>query len=112
MNTRSRTPPFGVTISREDEQICFDISAASVGLSLPLIQGRGQITLHLDRLDLSGGQYFVNVGINERNWAYAYDYHWHVYPLSIHSTVSKQGILCPPCRWEFSDLQVPNLQRH
>jgi hypothetical protein len=76
------TPIFSVTISREDGQICFDTNTEVMGVSLLFIQGEGQIKLHLDRLDLNGGKYFIDVGIYEQTWAYAYDYHWHVYPLS------------------------------
>jgi lipopolysaccharide transport system ATP-binding protein len=104
-------PIFGITISREDGQVCCDISTEAVGLSLPMIQGKGQITLHFDRLDLGGGQYFVDVGVYEKNWAYAYDYHWHVYSLLIYSPISEKSILSPPIRWEISDLQVPSSKR-
>ena len=95
-------PIFSVTISREDGQICLDTNTASA--ALPLISADGKITLHLERLDLSGGHYFVDVGVYEQNWAYAYDYHWHVYPLLIRSATGK-GILCTPSRWEMSNLQ-------
>ena len=102
-------PIFSVTISREDGQICLDTNTASA--PLPLISAGGQITLHLERLDLSGGNYFVDVGVYEQNWAYAYDYHWHVYPLLIRSATGK-GILCPPSRWEIrSSVHLP-LKRH
>lgn len=100
-------PIFSVTIIREDSQICFKTNTATMGLSLPLIQGKGQLELHLDRLDLGGGQYFVDVGVYEQNWAYAYDYHSHIYPLSICSIVKEKSILCPPCRWEIGGVQVP-----
>ena len=102
-------PIFSVTISREDGQICLDTNTASA--ALPLISAGGQITLHLERLDLSGGHYFVDVGVYEQTWAYAYDYHWHVYPLLIRSATGK-GILCPPNRWEIrSSAHIP-LKRH
>ena len=101
-------PIFSVTISREDGVTCYDISTAAAGLSLPTIQGQGQLALHLERLDLSGGQYYVDVGVCERDWTYAYDYHWHVYPLSVRPTGTEKGILHPPHRWEFAG--APRLQ--
>ena len=97
-------PIFSVTISREDGVTCYDTSTAAAGLSLPAIQGQGQLTLHLERLDLSGGQYYVDVGVCERDWTYAYDYHWHVYPLSVCPTGTEKGVLHPPHRWEFGGL--------
>lgn len=92
---------FGVTISREDGQSCFETNTNHMGRLIPLAKGEGKIRLHLDRLDLGNGQYYVNAGVYEKSWAYAYDYHWHVYPLYVRSTVHQKTILCPPYRWEF-----------
>ncbi|MCY7383956.1 MAG: Wzt carbohydrate-binding domain-containing protein [Microcoleus sp. CAN_BIN18] len=92
---------FGVTISREDGQNCFDTNTNQMGRLVPLAKGEGKIRLHLDRLDLGNGQYYVNAGVYEKSWAYAYDYHWHVYPLYVRSTVHQKTILCPPYHWEF-----------
>jgi len=104
-------PNFGVSISREDGEVCFDASISAKELSLSSIQGQGKITLCLDRLDLSGGHYFVDVGIYEKQWEYAYDYHWHTYPLSIDSVTQKNGLLCPPHRWETSKVHLSMLER-
>lgn len=93
-------PIFSVTISREDGMVCYDTSTAAMGLALPMLQGQGHIMLHVERLDLSGEQYYVDVGVYERDWAYAYDYHWHVYPLQVRATGSRKGILCLPHYWE------------
>ncbi len=105
-------PIFSVAISCEEGEICFDTNTEKIGLSLPLIHGKGQIKLHLDRLDLRGGKYFVDVGVYEQNWTYAYDYQWHVYPLEIRSAAAEKGILSPPLRWEISSVQVPSLRFH
>ena len=103
------SPIFSITLSREDGEICFDTNTEKMGLSLPLIQGNGKIKLHIDRLDISGGKYFVDVGVYEQNWAYAYDYHWHVYPLEVNSKVSEKGMLNPPLRWEVVGVQMPSV---
>jgi lipopolysaccharide transport system ATP-binding protein len=100
-------PIFGVGIAREGrKEICFSINTAMGGLTLPTLQGRGRIALHLERLDLVGGQYYVDVGVYEQNWAYAYDYHWHVYPLIIRPTGGEKGILRPPHRWEVGEVSA------
>jgi lipopolysaccharide transport system ATP-binding protein len=96
-------PIFGVTITREDGLICCDTSTAGASLIPPTIHGRGRITLFLERLDLEGGQYYVDVGVYEAGWAYAYDYHWHVYPLLIHAPGGHLGVLRPPHRWAIGD---------
>jgi lipopolysaccharide transport system ATP-binding protein len=94
-------PTFGISISREEGQICLDTNTQAMGISTPVIQGKGRIRFYCDRLDLGGGQYFVDVGIFEKNWEYAYDYHWHVYPLEILAPTSGKGNLMPPMRWEI-----------
>jgi lipopolysaccharide transport system ATP-binding protein len=102
-----RAPIFGVTISREDGLICCDTSTASAALLLPTAQGQGRISLIIERLDLEGGQYYADVGIYEADWSYAYDYHWHVYPLCIQAPTGHQGILHPPYRWAIDDVPTP-----
>ncbi|MBE9123721.1 Wzt carbohydrate-binding domain-containing protein [Tychonema sp. LEGE 07199] len=92
---------FGVTISREDGQICFETNTNQMGRLIPLAAGKGTIRLHADRLDLGNGQYYVNAGVYEKSLAYAYDYHWHLYPLYVRSAVQQKTILCPPYHWEF-----------
>jgi lipopolysaccharide transport system ATP-binding protein len=99
-----KAPIFGVIISREDGFICYDTHTAAAGLILPTIQGRGKVALQLERLDLNGGQYYADVSVYEREWAYAYDSHWHVYPLLIRPTGYEKGILRPPNRWELTDV--------
>ena len=96
-------PIFGITISREDGLICYDTSTHTAGLHLATVQGPGRISFYLERLDLIGGQYYVDVGVYERDWAYAYDYHWHAYPLIIQPTGGDKGIVRPPQRWEVGD---------
>lgn len=68
---------------------------------MPTLHGRGRIVLHLDRLDLSGDTYFVNVGIYDRSWSYTYDYHWRAYPFQVVSDLWDSAILSPPRRWEL-----------
>ena len=102
------SPIFGVTVSRADGLVCYDTSTEAAGLHLPIVQGRGRISLQFERLDLIGDQYFVDVGIYEREWTYAYDYHWHVYPLLVRPTRGEKGVLRPPNRWAVGS--VPSFQ--
>ena len=100
---RIEGPTFGVTISTEDDQVCADLSTAAAGVSLPALEGEGQITLHLERLDLNGGLYYVNVGAYTQSWDYAYDYHWHTYPLTVVPTDNDKGLLYPPHHWHVGE---------
>ncbi|MBM4200498.1 MAG: ABC transporter ATP-binding protein [Gammaproteobacteria bacterium] len=96
------SPIFVVSITRrEDGRVCLDLNTKAMGLSLTTLEGVGKARLSLGRLDLLGGEYWVNVGIFEADWAYAFDYHWEVYPLSIEGIALSQGVLLPPCRWHL-----------
>jgi lipopolysaccharide transport system ATP-binding protein len=95
-------PIFSVSLSREDGLICFDTNTAAQGIQLPPVNDRGEIVLHLQRVDLAGGRYFVDVGIFQHQWAFGYDYHWHVYPLTIQSKRVDVGFLHPPHVWELA----------
>jgi lipopolysaccharide transport system ATP-binding protein len=70
---------------------------------MPTLQGQGLISLRLDRLDLVGGRYFLDVGVYEQNWEYAYDYHWHVYAFTVDSPPGQKGIITPPHSWHFDE---------
>jgi len=98
-------PIFSVTITDRDGTVCYDTSTAAAALTLPTVKGQGQIVLHFERLDLNAGLYYINVRAYERDWTYAYDYHWHVYPVTIRSANGDQGILRPPHRWEIGGAQ-------
>lgn len=95
------SPHFGVTICRADGLICYDVTTASDGHVLPALDGAGRIRLAIERLDLGGGDYFIDVSAYEREWAYAYDSHWRVYPLRIRAANSTKGVLSMPHRWRF-----------
>lgn len=95
-------PIFGAAIADEDRHVVCATNTAAQGLVLPSLQGRGRIMLNFGRLDLVGRQYHLSVGVYTRDWAYAYDHHWCVYPLLIRPTQSKKGILAPPHHWQLS----------
>ncbi|MCP5100812.1 MAG: ABC transporter ATP-binding protein [Chloroflexi bacterium] len=96
-------PNFSVTITREDGFVCYDTNTEVAGIEFAELQGNGELTLILDRVDLIAGEYFVDVGVFEQTWAYAYDYHWHAYPLMITDTGNDEGIIHPPHRWQVGE---------
>ncbi|MBD2166555.1 ABC transporter ATP-binding protein [Calothrix sp. FACHB-156] len=103
-------PIFSIDISRENGQVCFQTNTERTGLTFQKILDQGKIKLHIDRLDLAGGKYFIDIGVYKHNWEYAYDYHWHAYPLIVNSTVKGNSILCPPFRWEINSLQTSQIK--
>jgi lipopolysaccharide transport system ATP-binding protein len=96
------SPIFNVSISQAGGRPCLDVNTERMGLEVPSLQGCGAVSLSLERVDLTGGEYWVNVGIFECAWAYAYDYHWELYELNVKSNYRFSAVLNPPCRWQLS----------
>jgi lipopolysaccharide transport system ATP-binding protein len=96
-------PIFGVTITDLKDQICCEMLRDKDRPQLNDNRRKGTMILEIERLDLNGGEYFVNIGIYEKNWKYAYDYHWQVYQLRVYPNTSLKGILFPPHKWSWSD---------
>jgi lipopolysaccharide transport system ATP-binding protein len=93
---------FSISISDESGQIYFNTNTATPGLQIPVSPGRGQIKLHIERLDLRGGKYDVNVGVFATDWSITYDYHWNLKSFRIAWTPNEETILYPPRRWEIN----------
>jgi lipopolysaccharide transport system ATP-binding protein len=102
-NISAEAPVFGVKISKKDGQMIGEMMLDKHRFNLEDSRRQGTMILDIDRLDLTNGEYFLDVGIYEKNWEYAYDYHWHVYPLQVRSDNYVNGILAPPHAWSFSD---------
>ena len=95
-------PIFGVTIlQNESGLVCIDASTATSGLSLPVVQGKGLVELVVERVDLAGGSYWVDVGVYHHDWSYAYDYHSRIYAMCVRSMSQGNGIMHPPVRWQM-----------
>ncbi len=88
-----------VCITTDDGQICFNTNTGTIALDLPTTIGSHPLNLDLERLDLSGGKYFVNVGLYAGDWSFTYDYHWHQHRLTIGWTPPEQTLLYPPRHW-------------
>jgi lipopolysaccharide transport system ATP-binding protein len=103
-----RSPIVGLTISRAaDGTDCYDTNTANEGVLVPDIAGERRFTLLFERLDLIPGEYFIDVGVYEREWRYAFDYHWHVHPLRVLGSSTDGGVFRPPHRWEVGEF-VPS----
>jgi lipopolysaccharide transport system ATP-binding protein len=100
-------PIFSISLSKKETgEICFDSNTKITNTFIEKIEGNGIINMQLDRIDLLNGEYFINIGIYEQNWSYAYDYHWHAYSLFIRKRACTTGMLDPPHHWEFGDKKV------
>lgn len=97
------SPNFGVSISREDGLVCYDVTTAADALVTPDLESGGRVRLTIDRLDLVAGDYYVDVAAYERDWSYAYDMHWHAYPFRVRGGTETNGLLSIPHRWAVAD---------
>lgn len=93
------SPVFVVSISRPDGTVCLDVNTEIARVALDAVKGGGGLRLVIERVDLVPGDYFVDVGVFASNWSHAYDYHWHVYRLTVTGGNRHKGILAPPCHW-------------
>ena len=95
------SPIFSVALTREDGVLCYSHNTAAAGATPSVADGPGRMLLQLDRLDLNRGFYRLDVGVYERDWAYAYDYHCQAYPLLVQCREDGEGVLRAPTRWSL-----------
>lgn len=90
-DTAVADPIFGVTILDKSGRKHYEVTSFESRLALPLVEGEGMLELDVHRLTLADGEYFIDVGVYERDWAYTYDYHHQVYPLVIVESTLPHG---------------------
>ncbi|MEZ4586202.1 MAG: hypothetical protein R2909_07365 [Gemmatimonadales bacterium] len=91
------SPIFQVFLFREDGLVCYDMSSAFGDGGEPLA-GTGVVSCQIERVDLSAGRYFVDVGVYASDWSRAYDYHAKAYPLLVRGG-APSAVLNPPQHW-------------
>lgn len=96
-------PIAGVSIADADYINCVDVNTEGDRMPIDAVKPSNRIALHIERLDLSAGNYHVNVGLYHPSWSYAYDYHWEVYPLTVEADVRTSGTVSPPRSWRYRD---------
>jgi lipopolysaccharide transport system ATP-binding protein len=102
-SARLVAPIFYSRILRDDGLVCYNLSTECSTLSLSAIQGRGCVSLYIERLDLNTGRYVVDVGCFAQDWAYAYDYRRTESPFVIRGNGASDPVLTAPHRWELRE---------
>jgi lipopolysaccharide transport system ATP-binding protein len=93
-------PIVGISVHRRtDKTLVLDLSTRAAGVTLGSRLSSATVELTVERLDLPGGDYAVNVGVYEQAWEHAYDFHWDAYPLRVEGPPGGRGVLLPPHRW-------------
>ena len=91
---------FGVSIHDEFGTRLVDISSPVVKPRVG--ENEGIVKLQLERLDLGGGRYHLDVGIYDDMWQSTYDYRWQAAWFEVPGAKSS-GPLHPPHRWEATN---------
>jgi lipopolysaccharide transport system ATP-binding protein len=76
------------------------MNSISKQFTISLVANEYKISLHVDRLDLNAGKYYVDVSIYESNWRYVFDSHFRVYSLFVTNSSNSDGIISPPHQWK------------
>ncbi len=93
-------PIVGVSIHRVDEAdvLCCEASTDMDGVVLGDISGELLVEFHWEDVELVPGEYLVDVGVYRYDWSFAYDYHWHVYPLKVLGEDRSKAVFRPRSR--------------
>jgi lipopolysaccharide transport system ATP-binding protein len=75
------SPIFSLAISDAGGKKVLDSNTSQ--MDMPCIEHKAIVRVCIEHLDLPGGEYFVDLGAYEKDWACIYDYHWHMHPLSV-----------------------------
>lgn len=86
--------------------LCVDLSTDLDGIEIGPVGPAGvRVILSLEDLELQRGEYVVDVGVYPIDWAHAYDYHWHAYPLNVGDGREAQAVYRPQRRrWSVAHL--------
>ena len=92
---------FGVGLYSSDGVTCYGTNTHLEDFNPEDIRGEGEVTLHIDSLDLVEGTYKLDVAVHKRD-GYPYDYHRLLYTFRVKSRTKEVGIYRPRHSWTFS----------
>lgn len=97
---RVRAPIVGISIHRvADGVLCYDGNTAADGVIVTDIERPISVELSFPSVELLPGEYVIDLGVYEAEWHFAYDYHWHVYPLTVAGGAPDRGLFRPRHTW-------------
>ena len=92
---------FGVSIFSADGVCCYGTNTHLEALEPERFDGAGEVAFVIERLDLVGGTYKLDVAAHRRD-GFSYDYHRLLYTFRVKSDTRDVGIYRPPHAWQFS----------
>jgi lipopolysaccharide transport system ATP-binding protein len=91
-------PIVGVSVHRvegDEDVTCCEASTDADDVVVGDLRGELVVEFRWDDVELRAGEYVVDVGVYEASWAFAYDYHWHAYPLTVVGSDTSKAIFRP-----------------
>jgi lipopolysaccharide transport system ATP-binding protein len=77
------SPIFGVAIVDSEGQVHFNANTPNDGMAMSIVKGRGMMRVEIEPLNVGPGTLYLDIGIYQREWSYAYDYHSGAHALRI-----------------------------
>ena len=93
---------FGISIFSTDGVCCYGTNTHLDDLESNRFDGDGEVAFAIDRLDLVGGTYKLDVAVHKRD-GFSYDYHRLLYTFRVKSSTRDVGIYRPRHAWHFSE---------
>jgi lipopolysaccharide transport system ATP-binding protein len=103
LSPREPVDDVAVSISATDAEgtLCFDMSSVHDAVSLGPLKEEQQVRLELHRLDLTPGEYTLEIGVYSPDYSVAYDVHSGAYRFEVIGPRAK-GVLNPPRTWRVT----------
>jgi ABC-type polysaccharide/polyol phosphate transport system ATPase subunit len=92
---------FGIGIYNAEGVNCYGTNTHIEDLMSSEARGEGEVTFHIESLDLVEGTYKVDVAVHKRD-GYPYDYHRLLHTFRVKSRSKEVGIYRPRHTWTFS----------
>jgi ABC-type polysaccharide/polyol phosphate transport system ATPase subunit len=93
---------FGISIFSNDGVCCYGTNTHIEEMTSRSLKGEATVSFVIDRLDLVGGTYKLDVAAHKRD-GFSYDYHRLLYTFRVKSRTKDVGIYRPHHEWSFSD---------
>lgn len=96
---RIHEPVFGIKITRNDGVCCYATNTQIDEYQISEIIGEGEIWFEIKSLYLIEGNYLLDLAVHSRDYQKVYDYHSHLYSLTMKTDRKDEGIFRPDHRW-------------
>jgi len=100
---RMERPVFGITVHRNDGLRVCDSNTLSAGLSIPSVEGDGDIFYRITQLPLMEGTYFLSASVQSSADAIVYDKHDRLHTFKVRQVGrgERYGLISLGGRWDW-----------